>query len=182
MIGKAGAVTEQVAQRDMGRDPRVLEGEPGQMRHHRRGPRHRTSADLLGNDSAGDRLRQRGDLKHSVGIDEFRLAGLANTEALGIDGAPILHDSHGHARDAAPGHQAGGKRVKLADRLVDLPRRNLYGENLRRRRWVGRHCRRAEKQKGGGRCRKGATPGGAPCCMRSLIEIEAEHVHSRAKR
>jgi hypothetical protein len=79
---QATAVREEVADRDRLRHGGIRQREGWQVFGDRVRPGHDLVGDELGDAGAGDRLRDRRDLEHSVGVDDLRLAHVADAEPL----------------------------------------------------------------------------------------------------
>ncbi len=171
MVRQAGTVGEQIGDGDVLRHPRVRQREPGQVLHHRRVPGDRAGADLMGDHGGGERLRQRGDLEHGVGVDLCRLTILAHAEALGIDGGAVLHHGDRHAGNAGLAHDVAGERIEPVERLLELARRHRHHRELGWRRQIFGERRGSEQEEGGedGWFHGAAFPLGAPQCAKVRV-------------
>jgi hypothetical protein len=93
MVGQAAAMGEDVGDRRVVGDPRVREREVGQVLAHRVRPGHLPALRRGGDHGRADRLRDRGQLEHGVGVDRGGLADLAHAEALGVQDLALVDDA-----------------------------------------------------------------------------------------
>ena len=140
---QSAAMGEQVADRDLRRGIGLVQRKAGIDIADAGVPRQVTVTHERGNDGRGNRLGERRELKHRIGVDPFACARFPDAEACEIDHLVVLDDGDRQTGHLALGDGLLGERLQAGQRREHLlPGRRLGGGGSRQERCRenGAHC------------------------------------------
>ena len=129
---QATAMGEQVADRDFGRGIGVMQREARIDVADSRVPRQGAVTDEGSDHGRGNRLGERRQLEHSIGVDLRGAAGLPNAEAGEIEHLVAAHDGNRQAGNIAPGNCQLRQRLQRRQRRDHLLAARRLGDGGRR--------------------------------------------------
>ncbi len=132
MVGKATAVRIEVAECDLAGHPRVEHLERRVELADAGVPGDESLTDECGDDGRANGFGNGGELEDGVGVDESRLADLANAKSLGEDDFVLKDDGNREAGDAVFFHFRFDPTLEFRGRFFDLRERRRIGSELRR--------------------------------------------------
>jgi hypothetical protein len=138
MSGQSASVRKHVTKGDRARHPGILHLESGIVLYNRIVPSHEAFADESGDHRGRNRLRHRGELKHGVGVDRFRLAHLANAVAAQKRYSIVVNDGDCQTWHTGSRHALADNCIELWENLGNVLSRHRLGEGQFRQK-AGNH-------------------------------------------